>query len=745
VITKLKKRNGTVQDFNPDKLNKWAEWAANLNVEWASVALGAYKKCYDGCTSAELQDAMISECLDREDTPHLKMAGRLYVGNIYKNAFGHQDNIPTLKEMYYRMHLQGLWANMRYSDAELDELESVIDHSLDLNCVHSEVKQLATKYTASDKTTGKIFESPQFVYMRVALGVMNIQPAERRIQDVKEAYYFLSRKILNAPSPNMLHLGTMHMGLASCCIYTAGDNLPSLAAGDHIAYMMTAASAGIGSHLMTRSVLDPVRKGSIKHQGKLPYYRVIEKSVLANMQGGRGGSATVHYNVLDPEIEDLIHLRNPTSVNEKKIKELDYSVGYNSFFAKKVAKNKQWMSISYLYAQDLWHAMYQGDQSEFERLYKKYDADPNVPTKKYMSARKLALRFLTEAVETGRQYIHAIDEMNRHTPFYDIIWSSNLCQEIGLPTKAFKNVMDVYSKDSQGEIALCNLMAICLGKVTPQTYEKAAYYALLMVDNVIEIMDYPFPSLERTAKARRSAGIGVMNLAYDMANKGLTYDCQAGKDYMHRLAEQHSYWLHRASLKLGKEKGNCEWTHKTKYPDGWLPIDTYKKSVDQITSQKNMFDWETLRIEIVENKGLRHSVLEAFMPGESSSVASNTTNGLYPIRQGIVIKMNGTEKNVFIAPEWEELKYQYQLAWDIKTRDMIDTYAIWQKWCGQGISADLYIKFSDANNRKVSGKQLIMDFLYATEKGLKTRYYYNSATGTIESEERGCAGGGCVL
>lgn len=744
MITQVRKRNGSIESFNPDKLNKWAEWAASINLDWASIAMEAYKKCYNGCSTRELQYAMISACIDKEDTPHLKMAGRLYLGNVYKEAFGHQNNIPTLKEMYYSMSVKGLWANMDYSDVELDELESVIDHSLDLDCVYSQIRQISNKYSVSDRTIGQIYESPQFVYMRVSLGLMNIQPRDRRMHDVKRMYYFLSRQLLNPPSPVMLYIGTPHLGLASCCVYTVHDKLKELAAGDHIAYMMTAASAGIGSHLMTRSVKDPVRKGMIEHQGKLPYYRVIEKSVAANMQAGRGGAATVHFTVLDPEIEDLLHLRNPTTVAEKKIRDIDYSVGYNPFFVSKSANNESWMLISYYYAPDLWDAMYKADQSEFERLYAKYEADTSIP-KKHISARALSNAFLTEAIETGRLYLHNTHEMNRHTPFKDTIWSSNLCQEIALPTSPYKCVSELYKEDGEGEIGLCNLMAIVAGRVTPEMYQEVAYYAVLAVDNVISIMEYPFPQLKTTAQARRSLGIGITNYAYDLANKGLPYDCQAAKDYTHRLAEMHSYWLHEASLRLGKEKGNAPWMYKTKYPDGWLPIDTYNKNVDKITSQKLMFDWEDLRRRIVENGGIRNSVPDAHMPCESSSVASDTTNSWYPIRQGVLIKVNGTDKSVFIAPMWEELQYTYQTAWQIEPTHMIDHYAIIQKFTGQGISADLWKKLLDSNNRKLSLRELTEIWIESTAKGLKSRYYFNISTNVETEEEKGCAGGACSV
>lgn len=749
MINYITKRNGQTEPFNPDKLNKWAEWASKLNgVEWSSIALDAVKKCHDGCSTSDLQAAMIMACEDREDEAHLYMAGRLYAGDTYKVVFGDHTKIPTLKEMFYKMSLIGLWANMNYSDEELDYLQTVIDHKKDLGYIYSQLKQIREKYAVTDQVTGKCYESPQFVFMRVAMASMNIQPRERRLEDIVNVYQLLSDGIINAPSPYMLHFGTMHRGFASCCVYVSDDNIPSIAAGDHVAYMMTCASAGIGGTMFTRSKGDPVRHGTIEHLGKLPYYRVIDKNVNANRQAGRGGAATIYFDVLDPELEDLLRLRNPTTIEEKKIKDIDYGLKYNFLFCKKAALNEDWMLISYLHAKDLWMAGYMNDNERYERLYNQYAADPTVP-KKFVSARQLALDFLTQAFEVGRLYEFAMDNANRHTPFKSPIYSSNLCAEIFIPTKPFTDMMDLYSPQPNGEIGLCNLMAIVAGRIkTPEEYYRAAYYSLLIIDNAIEIMEYPFASLKTTAQYRRSAGVGITNLAYDMAYKGLYYDSQAGKDYMHRLAEMHSYSLHEASLKLAQEKGICEGMADSKYPDGWLPIDTYSKFVDTITDQKLLFDWEGLRVRIVANGGIRHSVLEAHMPCESSSLASNTTNGLYPIRQGIVIKTDANIKKVFIAPGWDELKYQYQLAWGIEDNHMTDCYAIFQKFGGQGISADYYKKYAaDGTIRKLSGKELLTSFLYRHKAGLKSRYYFNSAAGAVFADvpEKGCAGGACTL
>jgi len=749
MIKTVIKRDGSKQAFDPDKLNKWAEWSANVGVDWSGIVLEAYRKCYDGCTTKELHQSMISACLDKEDTAHLRMAGRLLIGDIYNEAFGGHDKIPSLFEMYTKMVGLGLWAEMEYSKEDLDHLNVVFKHERDLECEYTSLKQIKDKYAITDRVSNVCYESPQFVYMRMALGNMEKMPKDRRLTDVEKLYEYLSLKMINAPTPFMVNLGTNSKGYASCCVYTTDDSAESLSAGDHIAYMMTCASAGIGSHLKTRSKGDRVRNGTIRHQGKLPYYRLIQSSVHANLQNSRGGAATVHYNALDPEIEDLIVLKNPTTVEQKRIKDIDYSFGYNRLFAEKVAKNGDWMLVSYADNPELYEAMYSGDQDEFVRLYEEHESSPQ-SVKKFVKARDIATKVLTEAVETGRVYLHRTDEMNRHTSFKDKIYSSNLCQEIGLPTKPFTNIMDLYSEESNGEIGLCSLAAVVAGRVPPELYEDVAYYTVLMIDNVIDLMEYPFPSLKHSAQARRSIGVGITNLAHDMASNGLKYSSQEGKDYIHSLAEMHSYYLHKASIRLARERGICEWADKTKYADGWLPVDTYCKEVDNVTTQQLKMDWESLRKEILELGGIRHSVLEAIMPNESSSIATGTTNSVYPVRSLKVIKTSGTNKNLFLAPDLDTLENKYEFAWDIDTKDMIDVYAIIQKFTGQAISADLYLKYEKEGQRKVSTKKLLTDFLYMTKMGLKTRYYLNSAAGVSKGnaeavEEQGCASGACTL
>lgn len=745
MIESITKRDGGVVEFSPEKLNKWAEWAGGIDVDWSSVVLEACRKCYSGCSTTDLHNAMIAACVDMETTQHLKMAGRLYIGALIKEVFGGLDKVLSVKQMYYKMVEEGLWANMSYSDSELDYLNTIINHSLDFEASLTEIKQITDKYAIVDRVSKQAKETPQFVYMRMAMGNMELMPPERRMEDVVKLYTYLSQKKINAPTPFFINLGTPKKQYASCCVTTTLDTAPSLAASDHIAYMMTCASAGIGHHIKTRSRGSGVQNNKVVHLGKLPYYKVSQAVVGANLQSSRGGALTMHFNALDPEIMDLLNLKNVQTVDQKRIKDIDYSFGFNAEFARKVAKNESWMLVDYSVSPELYELMYEGDQAQFVALYNKIESDESIP-KVFVNARDVVLKALKEGVETGRMYLHRTDEMNRHTPFKDKIYSSNLCQEIALPTSGYSSVSDLYwYGDVQGEIGLCSLGAIVLGNTQEHEYEDVAYYTVLMIDNVIEIMDYPFLQLAYTAKRRRSIGVGLTNLAYDMANKGLKYSSLSGKRYIHKVAERHSYYLHKASLRLAKERGVCEWINKTKYPEGWLPIDTANKNIDEVVSQPLMYDWESLRKEIITNGGIRNSILEAHMPVESSSLASGGVNGLYPIRALKVVKTSGNNKNLFLAPKAEELKWDYELAWDIPTKDMIDVYAVVQKFTGQAISADLYLKYgATAGDRKISARDLLEQFLYLTKMGLKTRYYVNSSTGVEEPESK-CDAGGCTL
>lgn len=729
MIKYIKKRDGSTQEFEAAKVNKWGEWASKTlgrYVDWSSIVLHTVSTCPETCSSDLLQERLIKTCLDQDSWSYNRMAGRLYAALLNKRFYSGRH--PTVKELHNKLQELGLMKILSYSDQEYEEIERLINHKQDFKAAHFELEQVRKKYSLKNRVTGEEYETQQFVYMRMAMALAEDQPKERKLDDVKAWYEHFSNKRINAPTPNYINLGTPFNGLASCCIYKAGDSAASLAVGDHIAYTMTYMSAGIGSYLESRSLGDPVRKGAIKHQGKLPYFRALDGAVHANLQAGRGGACTTYFSAFDPEVIDITKLKNPMTTKDKQIRGLDYAMLQNKFFAKKVAKGEDIFLFNVASAPDLTKAMFSGNPDKFAETYENYEQDPSFK-KKWVNAREVALSQLNESYETGKAYLVWADEMNRHTPHNDPVHTSNLCLETGLPTKEYESMADLYSYNPErvGEVAMCSLGAINVANIKDdEQYEDAAYYALLMIDKCIHKADYPLPHVGVTAKSRLNAGVGIMGMAHYLAKNKLTYSSEEGKQLINEVGERHAYYVINASLKLSKELGTAPWMNRTKWPQGWLPIDTYNRSVDGIVSSDLKYDWEPLRNKIIENGGIRNSSLMNHMPGESSSKASGTTNGIYPIRELTLMKTDLNNVVYWAAPEGERYEKWYESAWDISTKDLTDCYAIIQKWTDQSISADFYRKIigSDA----VTTKEMLTDYLYMTKMGLKTRYYVNSYT-----------------
>lgn len=749
MIKTVIKRDGSEEEFSPEKLNGWGEWAAKTlgsYVDWSSVVLDTVATLPEKCKTTLLQERLIKTCLDYDSWSYNLMAGRLYAAFINKNLYN--DNKPTIKELHDKLINLGLMEPLNFTDDEYIQAERLINHHLDFKSAYFELHQVRQKYGLKNKLTGEEYESQQFIYMRMAMALSQNRPQNRKMMDLANFYELFSQKILNAPTPNFVNLGTPLRGLASCCLLAAGDTAKSLGIADHIAYTMTYMSAGIGAIYKTRSLGDPVRKGVIKHQGKLGYYRHLVGAIHANLQNGRGGAATMHYNFFDPEIEVLLQLKNPMSTEDMKIRGMDYSVGSNKFFAKKAAKKEDIFLFNNFTAPDLYEALFGASFEEFEAIYNKYEQDDSFE-KVYVSAREMLLVSLNEAYETGRAYQHWTDEINIHTPFKDTIYSSNLCQEIVIPTLEYENMEDLYTTElhRRGEVGICTIAGVAVANVKDEEqYRKACYYALLMIDICIHLAEYKLPHVGATAKARLSAGVGIVGLAHLMAKNKKKYSTQEGKEFIHEVAERHYWHLANASLQLGKELGNAPWIDRTKWPEGWLPIDTYNKNVDMIVEHNTNYDWEDLRARIIENGGIRNSVLCAHMPTEASSKAVGEPNGPYPIRELSLIKTDNNITTYWAAKDGEKLANHYELAWDIPSEDLIDDYAIMQKWCDQTISADLYREI--LGDDTVSSSEMLQLYFYMTRVGMKTRYYQNSKTsngGAIGEDERGCAGGSCDL
>lgn len=807
---KVIKRDGTTEDFNADKLLHWLSWgmqAINEEIDFTSIAVAAVSKIENRITSQDLQKVLIQAVLERETWSHYLLAGKLYGVWLMKHIYG--DKYPTVKELHSKLQGYGLMIDLGYTDEEYAEIETIINHEEDMLYPHFRTDYLVRKYGIRDIRVNREYgyETPQFIYMRVAMAVCSTL-TENKMLHIKNLYTTLSKGLQSAPTPNFVNFGTPLKGFASCCLFEAGDTADSIGVAAMIAYTMTCQAAGTSVAMSMRSLGDSVRNGLIEHQGKLPYFRLMEAAVGSNLQNGRGGALTATWFAFDPEGLDITFLQDPKSPEEKRIRGIDYSMFYNHFFAAKAAKNETVFAFNHFTAPKLMELMFSGDKEAFAAEYNRLEADTTFK-KTYFNARDRLVDVLTQAEGTGRYYVGNLDEINHHTPFLDPIKMSNLCQEILSPVEAFESTADLLSNTDVGyielratdevgrknvikqpyaafvneetkgptyfgrlalndkfvykgtnykvddiiaskkepEVSICNIAAVTPVEFletdgrngwTPTevaAYESQAYYSLLMIDEAINQSVNRLQHVDFTTRKRRNAGVGIMGQATFMAKFGLSYTTAEGKAAMHRLAELHMYSLLRASLRLGKERGNAEWIHRTKYPSGWLPIDTYNRNVDSITDQPLLMDWESLRADIIANGGIRNSCVGAIMPGESSSKANGQPNSLYPIREIVHGKSDSRSNVRFAAKNSDRSDYVYESHWDIGFKDAIEMYALWQKFIDQGISADLWRKLGPGEH--ISSREILSTFFLQTKLGLKTRYYIKTLTSINKKLEDG--------
>lgn len=933
---------GEEEKFDAKKLNHWVQDAVGVDAdEWSSIALETVRDLPKKVTVQQLMRKLIDTLLSRETWSHYLMAGRLRAVLDRIEIFGTKE-LPVVRAVQERLHNVGLMRKLDYSEYEWSVIESAINHDRDLTYPHFAMEQLRFKYALQDFSDKKEFETPQFIYMRMAMALFeshpetmpgypldHADPSERsRLEHVLRIYRHFSNKRLSAPTPNYNNLGTYHKGYASCCLIAVGDSRWSLAAGDHITYMMTTQSAGIGTNLMTRSIGDPVQKGRFLHRGKLPYIATFGKNIRANLQGGRGGAGTLYFNLFDPEAKAIAGLRDTRAADTARNRDAHYAYMTNRFLTLKAARDESIFSWNIKTAPDLHEAFYGPDINLFAKLYEKYENDPNFK-KSYAPARDLIVHAVQQGVQTGTIYAASIDEMNRNTPFLDPIHSSNLCVapgtiirtkeygdraisefwdravevwngfeysrvtvrrtsacekllrvftnvgkgfldctayhkwyvmengvevekrthelkpgmelapfeypeqpainvngqildvedlgvensvfcftepkrnkgmfngivtgqclEVSEPTEPYDGpdaMKDLYSDHEVGhaywvarsengmehhvrakasdvvtgptgrwvaqsvkvgyqhnsadyglltvkevlsvkkepEVALCSLAATNITEeMSDEEYRDVMYYAYKMIDYCILENEYIMPHIGVTAKARMNAGVGMMGLATHMARKRLKYNSTEGLQELHRVFERHLYFAIEASIQISKERGLAPWIGRTKWPDGWTPLKTYRRDVDQLANFEYQYDWDEVSERIKANGGLAHSCLINFMPGESSSKALGAANSIYGIRELVLLKGDANNVLRWAAPYGDDPAYLYQRMWDTTLSEQNSLYAIAQKFCDQSISADWYLDFT---SRLTIGSSEIMEAeLDRVRKGVKTRYYINT-------------------
>jgi len=726
--TKVIKRSGEIESLDLDKMHIMVEEACkNLaGVSASQVEMKSGIQFYDGITTAEIQEILIRSASDLIDLDHPNyqyVAARLLLFSVRKQLYGKMMELPHLEEhIYYCVNQEVYDSDIfnKYSKEEIDTANSFIRHDRDYLFTYAGLRQVVDKYLVQDRSGGGVYETPQFMYMMIALTIFAEYPKETRMSYVRRYYDAISKHKINIPTPIMAGVRTPLRQFASCVLVDVDDTLDSIFSSDMAIGRYVAQRAGIGINAgRIRGINSKIRGGEVQHTGVIPFLKKFEATVRCCTQNGiRGGSATVHFPIWHQEIEDILVLKNNKGTEDNRVRKLDYSIQISKLFYERFIQDGEITLFSPHDVPGLYDSF---GLPEFDALYVQYEKDPTIK-KKTLKAQELILNLLKERAETGRIYIMNIDHCNSHSSFKDKVNMSNLCQEITLPTYPINHIDDKF-----GEIALCILSAINVGKVkSDEELEELCDLSVRGLDELIDYQKYPVEAAEIATKARRSLGIGFIGLAHYLAKLGFNYDSQGAWDAVHGLSESFQYYLLKSSNQLAKEKGHCEYFGRTKYADGILPIDTYKKDVDEISSVPYQHDWESLRASILEH-GLRHSTLSAQMPSESSSVVSNATNGIEPPRDYLSVKKSKKGPLKQIVPQYHTLKNNYTLLWDMPSNTgYINIVAVMQKFFDQAISGNWSYNPENYPNNEVPTSVMAHDMLYSYSMGWKTSYYQNT-------------------
>jgi len=728
VINVIKRGDRGKEPLNIEKIHEMVEYACEdiTGVSSSQIEMNSGLQFYDGMTTDEIQQILIKSAADliSLETPNYQyVASRLLLYSLRKQVIDKLWDHPHIYKHVQNCVDKGVYDSeilKWYDKKDFDRMENWLNHERDYTFTYAGLRQVIDKYLVQDRSNGDIFETPQFMYMMISATLFANYPKQKRMTYVKKYYDAISQFKINIPTPVMAGVRTPIRQYASCVLVDVDDTLPSIFSSDMAIGRYVAQRAGIGINAgRIRGINSRIRGGEVQHTGVIPFLKKFEATVKCCTQNGvRGGSATVHFPIWHQEIEDIIVLKNNKGSEDNRVRKLDYSIQISKLFYERFINEEDITLFSPHEVPELYEAW---GTPEFDDLYLKAERKLSVKKKK-VNAQELFFDILKERAETGRIYIMNIDHCNTHSSFKDLVRMSNLCQEITLPTDPIQHI------DGEGEIALCILSAINVGLINKRDeLEPLCDLAVRGLDEIIDHQNYPIKAAEISTKARRSLGIGYIGLAHYLAKKGYKYDQKLAWRQVDKLTEAFQYYLLTASNELAKEKGKCEYFDRTKYSDGILPIDTYKKEVDELVNNRSFtYDWEYLRKEI-KTHGLRHSTLSAQMPSESSSVVSNATNGIEPPRDYLSVKKSKKGPLKQIVPDYKRLKNNYTLLWDMKSNEgYINVVSIMQKYFDQAISGNWSYNPENYEDNQVPVSEMAQDLLTTYKYGWKTSYYQNT-------------------
>ena len=732
------KRDGRRESLDLEKLHRVVFWATQgiTGVSASEVEIKSHIQFSNGIPTSDIQETLIKSAADliSEETPNYQyVAGRLICYHLRKQVYG-QFQPCHLLDLVKKNVESGFYDHElleNYTEEEWNRLNGFIKHDRDEDLTYAAMEQFRGKYLVQNRVTKDIFETPQVAYMLIAATLFGNYPRETRLLWVKDYYDAISTHQVSLPTPVMAGVRTPQRQFSSCVLIETDDSLDSINATSSaiVKYVSQKAGIGIGGSRI-RALGSPIRNGDAYHTGVIPFYKMFQAATRSCSQGGvRNGAATLYYPIWHLEVEDLLVLKNNKGTEDNRVRHMDYGVQFNKVMYERLLSNGDITLFSPHDVPELFDTFYT-DVDKFRELYEAAERNTKLRKKK-LKAVDLFSSFMQERKDTGRIYLMNVDHANSHGAFKPElapIHQSNLCCEIDLPTKPLKDI-----NDTEGEIALCTLSAINWGVFKdPEDMSRACMLAVRGLDALLSYQGYPIRAAEIATANRRPLGVGIINFAYWLAKNDLSYSDPKALAEVDRWAQYWSYYLIKASADLAIEHGACPKSNETKYGDGILPVDTYKKEVDELVPHVDVVDWAGLR-EQLKATGIRNSTLMALMPAETSAQISNSTNGIEPPRSYVSVKQSKDGVLKQVVPEYRRLKNKYELLWDQKSPEgYLKICAILQKYIDQGISVNTSYNPQHYEDEKIPMSEMIKHMVMFYKYGGKQLYYFNTYDGSGE-------------
>jgi len=734
----VQKRNGNKESLDIEKLHRVVFWATEgiTGVSASEVEIKSHIQFYNGIKTADIQETLIKSAADliSEETPNYQyVAGRLICYHLRKQVYGQFE--PWHVMALVRQNVQAGFYDEElltaYTEEEWDRINSFIRHERDEQLTYAAMEQFRGKYLVQNRVTRDIYETPQVAYVLIAATLFAAYPQDTRLMWVRDYYDAISTHEISLPTPVMAGVRTPMRQFSSCVLIETDDSLDSInaTASSIVKYVSQKAGIGIGASRI-RALGSPIRNGDAYHTGVIPFYKLFQAATRSCSQGGvRNGAATLYYPIWHLEVEDLLVLKNNKGTDDNRVRHMDYGVQFNKVMYERLLNNSDITLFSPHDVPELRDAFYV-DVDRFRELYETAERNTKIRKKK-IKAVDLFSAFMQERKDTGRIYLMNVDHANSHGAFVPElapIRQSNLCCEINLPTKPLSDI-----NDPEGEIALCTLSAINWGVFRePTDMERACTLAVRGLDALLSYQNYPILAAEIATENRRPLGVGIINLAYWLAKNDLSYSDPRALAEVDRWAQHWSYYLIRASVDLARELGACPKSNETRYHQGILPVDTYKREVDELVAPTDHVDWAGLRAALREH-GIRNSTLMALMPAETSAQISNATNGVEPPRNYVSIKQSKDGVLRQVVPEYRRLKNKYELLWDQKSPEgYLKIMAVLQKYIDQGISVNTSYNPQHYEDEKIPMSDMLKHLIMFYKYGGKQLYYFNTYDGSGE-------------